>query len=413
MKKNVAGQNVGAQLVNASTGAAFTGAVAVAVTVDAGTQATGSVGSGACTHEGNGYHTYAPAQAETDGDLVAFTFTGTGAVPVTLQVYPIVQSAGGRPSVSTDEMATNVVDSGALASTAVAEIAKRLGVHQAGTCQSGSTATTCVLAAGASAVDDFYNGQVLALTEWTAAGQARLVLDYVGATRTATVAAWQTTPDNTTEYSMLQREQYTVTQTQSGLATAAALATVAGYIDTEVAAIAADVTTLVGRLTALRAGYLDNLSGGAVALQASLTSVSSNLTIVEGKIDTIDNFVDTEVASIAADVTTMIGRLTALRAGYLDNLSAGAVAQASALATAQADLTRLLGVHNENARIDNTTYTSGKCTAMRIRVFASAAAANASTAGAADNADSETARYTIAASYTGDELDTYKMVRAL
>jgi hypothetical protein len=94
MKKNVAGQAVGAQMVNASTGEAFTGAVTVSVTGDAGTQATGSVGSGACTHEGNGYHTYAPAQAETNYDLVAFTFTGTGAIPVTVQIYTSFPQTG-------------------------------------------------------------------------------------------------------------------------------------------------------------------------------------------------------------------------------------------------------------------------------------------------------------------------------
>jgi hypothetical protein len=86
MRKNVASQKIGAQLVSASDGSAFTGSVTVAVCGDAGTQATGSVGSGACTHEGNGYHTYAPSQAETNFDLIAFTFTGTGAVPVTVQV---------------------------------------------------------------------------------------------------------------------------------------------------------------------------------------------------------------------------------------------------------------------------------------------------------------------------------------
>ncbi|GMQ92503.1 MAG: hypothetical protein BMS9Abin11_1835 [Gammaproteobacteria bacterium] len=50
-------------------------------------------------------------------------------------------------------------------------------------------------------------------------------------------------------------------------------------------------------------------------------------------------------ASIAADlvvidnfVDDLESRLTAIRAGYLDNLSAGAVAQAAALATAQTDL---------------------------------------------------------------------------
>ncbi len=87
MQKNVSGQAIGAQVITAADGTAFTGSVTVSVTGDAGTQATGSVGAGACTHEGNGYHTYAPAQAETNYDLVAFTFTGTGAIPSTVQVY--------------------------------------------------------------------------------------------------------------------------------------------------------------------------------------------------------------------------------------------------------------------------------------------------------------------------------------
>lgn len=87
MKKNVAGQKIGGQMVSATDGSAFTGAVTIAVTGDAGTQATGSVGSGACTHEGSGYHTYAPAQAETNYDLIAFTLTGSGAIPATIQVF--------------------------------------------------------------------------------------------------------------------------------------------------------------------------------------------------------------------------------------------------------------------------------------------------------------------------------------
>ena len=98
MIRNTAGQVVGAQMVSATDGSAFTGSVTVAVTVDAGTQATGSVGSGACTHEGGGYHTYAPSQAETNGDLIAFTFSGTGAVPQTVQVYT-------RGALSTQEKA--------------------------------------------------------------------------------------------------------------------------------------------------------------------------------------------------------------------------------------------------------------------------------------------------------------------
>lgn len=87
MQKNVAGQKIGAQLITAADGTVFTGAVTISVTGDAGTQATGSVGAGACAHEGNGYHTYAPAQAETNYDLIAFTFTGTGAIPATVQIF--------------------------------------------------------------------------------------------------------------------------------------------------------------------------------------------------------------------------------------------------------------------------------------------------------------------------------------
>ena len=88
MLKNTAGQKIGAQMVDLD-GVAFSGAVTVYVCGDAGTQAVGSVGSGACTHEGNGYHTYAPSQAETNYDLIAFTFVGTGAIPATVQVSTV------------------------------------------------------------------------------------------------------------------------------------------------------------------------------------------------------------------------------------------------------------------------------------------------------------------------------------
>lgn len=88
MRKNVAGQKVGAQLVSSTDGSAVTsGTTTVYVTGDAGTQAAGSVGSGACTHEGNGYWTYAPDQAETNYNLIAFTFVNSSAVNATVQVY--------------------------------------------------------------------------------------------------------------------------------------------------------------------------------------------------------------------------------------------------------------------------------------------------------------------------------------
>lgn len=95
MKKNVASQIVGAQLVSKTDGSPVTsGTTTVYVTLDGGTQATGTVGSGAATHEGHGYWTYTPSQAETNGDLAAFTFENSSAVNATVQIYTSFPQTG-------------------------------------------------------------------------------------------------------------------------------------------------------------------------------------------------------------------------------------------------------------------------------------------------------------------------------
>lgn len=93
MKKNVASQIIGTQML-ATDGTAFTGTVTIYITGDNGTQTIGSVGSGVCAHKGNGWHSYVPAQAETNYNHVALTFVGTGAVPVTLQTYTTFPQTG-------------------------------------------------------------------------------------------------------------------------------------------------------------------------------------------------------------------------------------------------------------------------------------------------------------------------------
>lgn len=115
MKKNVAGQIIGAEMVTAADGSAFTGQVTCFFIIDGGSQTIGSVGSGICTHEGNGFHTYTPIAGETNGDHIAWTFIGAGAVPATIQVYPsFPQSADVVPIATdilddTDDMTTNGV----------------------------------------------------------------------------------------------------------------------------------------------------------------------------------------------------------------------------------------------------------------------------------------------------------------
>ena len=102
MRKNVASQVVAFQMVSTSDGSAVTsGTPTVYVTIDGGTQATGG---GTSTHEGNGQWTYAPTQAETNGNHVAFTMALSGAVSQCAQVYPVSYD----PTDSTDLGLTNL-----------------------------------------------------------------------------------------------------------------------------------------------------------------------------------------------------------------------------------------------------------------------------------------------------------------
>jgi len=83
----------------------------------------------------------------------------------------------------------------------------------------------------------------------------------------------------------------------------------------ELSDIETGVNILTARLSETRAGYLDNLSGGSVALEATAQSIKA-------KTDTITN----EFNEVDDSLSTLLGRLTEVRAGYLDNLSGGNVA---------------------------------------------------------------------------------------
>jgi hypothetical protein len=127
-------------------------------------------------------------------------------------------------------------------------------------------------------------------------------------------------------------------------------------------------------------------------LDATITSRAS-----QASVDTIDDLVD-----------DLEARLTAARAGYLDNLSGGAVPtltqiEASTVLAKQVELLRALGLAQENQYIDQVVYTSSKVTSMRLRIY--------SDAGSVGSGSNVVATYTITAQYTGDNLDWYKVVK--
>jgi hypothetical protein len=80
---------------------------------------------------------------------------------------------------------------------------------RSGTAQAGG-ASTITLDSGASATDDIYNGSTITITGGTGSGQTRIISDYVGSTKVATVsAAWTTQPTNSSTFSVAsQVNQY-------------------------------------------------------------------------------------------------------------------------------------------------------------------------------------------------------------
>ena len=81
----------------------------------------------------------------------------------------------------------------------------------------GGAAATITLAAGASAVNDFYKGQIVTVYAGLGAGQARAIVAYNGGTKIATVSpSWATAPDATSFYIIIANGSTVVAPTSVG-----------------------------------------------------------------------------------------------------------------------------------------------------------------------------------------------------
>lgn len=82
-------------------------------------------------------------------------------------------------------------------------IAQNTGTSHTGTAQAGAAGSITLAASGPSAVNDVYNGAIITITGGTGNGQVRVISDYVGSTKVASVTPnWTTPPDNTSTYSV-------------------------------------------------------------------------------------------------------------------------------------------------------------------------------------------------------------------
>jgi hypothetical protein len=332
MKKNTSGQIIGAQIIDASDGSNFSGSVTVYVTIDGGTQAIGTVGSGVCTNEGNGFYSYAPSQAETNGNHIAFTFVGTGAVGATVQVYTTFPQSGdayatatnietdtqdiqsrlpaalvsGRMDASVGAMAANTLTASALASDAVAEI------------QSGMATSAALQTVddelGALVTDIGANGAGLTALPWNAAWDAEVQSEVTDALNAY---------DPPTNAEMEAR-----TLVAADYATATALATVDGVVDAiKVTTDKLDTTVVLdGAVYQFTANALELAPSGGGGLTAadiwSYTTheLTSGANIVLAKDVGVTGFNDLSAAEVNAEVDTALSDvgLTTTVTGRID-----------------------------------------------------------------------------------------------
>jgi hypothetical protein len=96
-----------------------------------------------------------------------------------------------------------------------------------------ASATTTTFVTGlTSAVDNFYNDSMLVFTDGALAGQVRAIYDYIGATKTIVLEeALTSAPANGVAFAIVSLHIHPVSQIQSGLATASALATAKTILD--------------------------------------------------------------------------------------------------------------------------------------------------------------------------------------
>lgn len=369
MKKNIASQKVGCQMISATDGSAFTSTVTVYVTVDAAVQGLGATASGVCTHEGNGYHTYAPSQGETNGDLIAFTFTGTGAIPATVQIYTrpttgllapttadrtLDVSAGGEAGIdwaNVGSPTTTVGLSGTTVKTATdvetdtADIQSRLpaalGANgnikadvrdysgTSGTFSNGRPEVNTTHAAGTA----WGSGAITAAAIASDAITAAKIAD--GAIDAATFAAGAITASAIAADAI----------TDAKVASDVTIASVTGAVGSVTGNVGGNVVGSVASVTARVTANTDQLAGQTVTAAAGVTfptSVASPTNITAGTITTVTNLTNAATAGdFTSTMKTSIGTAVAASAvaSVTGNVGGNVTGSVGSLATqAKADV---------------------------------------------------------------------------
>jgi len=214
-------------VVQISDGAVQTSGVTVRVLPFGGSE---SDGGGTTAYSTDGVVVYTPTQAETNYTSFILIAKKTGCIPASVTVVTSESTVSGRVYVDTngDKTGYKLASDGlALVTAPIANavwdevltgathnIASSAGrrlrqlasvIVRAGTAQGSGTGNNQIqLDAGASATNGEYDPGLIFIETGTGAGQARLILQYNGSTKVATVDRdWRVNPDNTSEFVIL------------------------------------------------------------------------------------------------------------------------------------------------------------------------------------------------------------------
>lgn len=186
------------------------------------------------------------------------------------------------------------------------------------TAQAGG-ASTITLDSGASSTDDFYINDVIYIVSGTGAGQARIITDYDGTSKQATVnTPWAIQPDNSSVFQI-------VPDGSSGASSGG------GGGDCPSASDIADAVwdeALSGHGSAGTAGKV------VADIAAAVASVISDLATMDGKIDTIDSVVDAILVDTGTDIPSTLSTI----AGYVDTEIASIISKLGDIETDTQDI---------------------------------------------------------------------------
>lgn len=287
----------------------------------AGATTLANKNSGGATHISNGLY-YAVLDAtdtDTVGSLVIFCHvSGALAVRLECQVYeeevyddlfaasavgylkPVV--AGRDLDVTTSNSIQSVEEvtdvSNVEGAVIVGSFQEQLGLNHLhnGTAQAGA-AGTITLHSSASSVDDFYNNALIVITGGTGTYQARLITDYVGSTKVATITPnWATNPNATSTYAI--RAQGEFVANAAGVRAAVGLAS--ANLDTQLSGINTAVNTDLPADIAIIDSNVDAIKAKTDNLPASPAAVGSAMTLAANAI-TAGSFENSSIQESAID----------------------------------------------------------------------------------------------------------------